>query len=364
LTALEYVELDAPLESTPPIDGWVRITDLVLRNTKLRDLPTGISALASLTRLELDHNKQQINLPADIGKLASLRKLVVSGTSQAHLPSSVSRLTCLTACVITSKHSRPVSSSVLTIPNLKELTVSAGTEVSLPAGPGVLSALTLLDVTAEFISVNDQLLRQMPALRSLRMCGFAPSRHRLIYGDITPSAFLAHATALTKLVLESDFKLDPNEWRDDGSNRNPLPMNRKIFTALPALTTLRELHLTLTGANDDVLNTALAPLTNLRVLRIETKGTTWIPDVIFTLTRLEELAARRGSITHIPNQLTALQRLRVVDLYGPKGVVLSDALLMLPDLDFVNMQVDITEADSARVLRELVRRGVRVERRK
>lgn len=362
LTNLESVEVSAPLQTFPVVSQWVNVTKLTLKNTKLKHFPASIAKLSKLTSLVLENNRSMHGLPADIGQLQQLRELRIASSPYIHLREGVASLSRLETCTLVCRSSsHPLTTELLQAPSLRTLTVST-TDIHLPQLPSLQTTLTHMDVSADIFLGNEVFFSSLQGLRSLTLRGFSASPFRYIYLTRTSTGdAISHATRLTKLVLEGQFKSNPND-RLDYQRQNPFDPH--VFQALPKLVNLREFHADLTGASDETLNTALASLTNLRVLRLGAKYVTALPSVVFTLTNLEELVARRGCISHIPAKITSLQRLRELDLCGTRSVALPDALLGLPKLARLNMQVDFADADSARVYRQLVRNGVAVGKHK
>ncbi|CAB4264505.1 unnamed protein product [Prunus armeniaca] len=82
------------------------LTSIIITEAGITELPESIGMLENLTMLQLDRCKQFCKLPASIGQLKSLHRLLMVETAVTELPESFGMLSCLMVLNMGKKHQK------------------------------------------------------------------------------------------------------------------------------------------------------------------------------------------------------------------------------------------------------------------
>ncbi|CAI5458681.1 unnamed protein product [Closterium sp. Yama58-4] len=120
----------------------------LFRVGELRELPASVTALQSLTSLEVNLANKMVSLPHDIGALSRLRELLlIHCTHLEHLPASLTQLACLNEMLILRCSIRSLSPNFSWLARLRSLHLSGCAQLqALPADLSEMKALQELIV--------------------------------------------------------------------------------------------------------------------------------------------------------------------------------------------------------------------------
>ncbi|KAL6752608.1 hypothetical protein V8C86DRAFT_2752114 [Haematococcus lacustris] len=143
---------------------------LVLSSNALSSFPGGIAAaLSSLKILNLDHNQLQV-LPAELCQLAKLEKLYASHNSLRELPSMLDQLPKLQVLVVSHNQLTQLPEGLPGV--LEECNVANNAITVIPAGLGRLQQLKIFNLDNNRVStVPAELLLGCAALHTLSLHG-------------------------------------------------------------------------------------------------------------------------------------------------------------------------------------------------
>ncbi|KAJ9533755.1 hypothetical protein QJQ45_026788 [Haematococcus lacustris] len=143
---------------------------LVLSSNALSSFPGGIvAALTSLKILNLDHNQLQV-LPAELCQLARLEKLYASHNNLQELPSMLDQLPKLQVLVVSHNQLTQLPEGLPGV--LEECNVANNAITVIPAGLGRLQQLKIFNLDNNRVStVPAELLLGCAALHTLSLHG-------------------------------------------------------------------------------------------------------------------------------------------------------------------------------------------------
>ncbi|KAK9987256.1 hypothetical protein SO802_032207 [Lithocarpus litseifolius] len=245
------------------IEGLTTLTLLTLSDCKnLVRLPSTICSLNSLECLDLSGWSNFKNLPENLGNVENLKKLNLSGTAIKVLPSSIARLTSLTS---------------LTLRDCNNF-------VRLPSTIGSLKSLQFLDLfgCSKFDNLPEN-LGNLKGLKKLDLSGIAIKKFPSSIEGLTTLTFLTLNDCKNLMRLPSIIcSLNSLECLClcGCSNFDNLPEN------LGNLKALKELHLSRTAIKD--LPSSIERLTSLTLLSLrDCKNLVRLPSTICNLNSLK-----------------------------------------------------------------------------
>ncbi|MFA6159065.1 MAG: leucine-rich repeat domain-containing protein [Candidatus Paceibacterota bacterium] len=257
-----------------------RVTHLSLSSCQLKGaLPPQVGQLASLQSLNLSGN-ELTSLPSKIGLLSSLRKLYLSSNALTSLPSEIGLLTSLRKLYLRSNQLVSLPPEIGRLSSLQKLYLSGNALTGLPPEIGGLSSLRMLDLSRN-------------ALTSLPIeIGHLSSLQRL---------FLDY-NALTSLPLEIGQLSSLRRLFLDYNQLAVLPSQAGL------LSSLEWLHL------DHNQLTSLPPeighLSSLRLLHLSNNRLASLPPEIGHLSALEIAYIAYNQLTSLPPEMAHLSSLR------------------------------------------------------
>ncbi|XP_050257407.1 TMV resistance protein N-like isoform X28 [Quercus robur] len=260
-----YLSGTAIKELPSSIDGLTTLTSLTLNDCKnLVCLPSTICSLKLLERLDLSRCSNFDNLPENLGNLKGLKELNLSGTSIKELPSSIDGLTALTS---------------LTLQDCENL-------VCLPSTICSLKLLECLDLygCSNFDNLPEN-LGNLKGLKNLHLSGTAIKELPSSIDGLTTLTSLTLNDCKNLVCLPSIIcSLNSLERLDlyGCSNFDNLPEN------LGNLKGLKNLHLSGTAIKE--LPSSIDGLTTLTSLTLnDCKNLVCLPSTICSLNSLERL---------------------------------------------------------------------------
>ncbi|XP_050257404.1 TMV resistance protein N-like isoform X25 [Quercus robur] len=285
-----YLSGTAIKELPSSIDGLTTLTSLTLNDCKnLVCLPSTICSLKLLERLDLSRCSNFDNLPENLGNLKGLEELYLSGTAIKELPSSIDGLTTLTS---------------LTLNDCKNL-------VCLPSS---LNSLERLDFCgrSNFDNLPEN-LGNLKGLKNLHLSGTAIKELPSSIDGLTTLTSLTLNDCKNLVCLPSTIcSLKLLECLDlyGCSNFDNLPEN------LGNLKGLEELYLSGTAIKE--LPSSIDGLTALTLLSLkDCENLVCLPSTICSLKLLERLdLSRCSNFDNLPENLGNLKGLEELYLSG------------------------------------------------
>ncbi|XP_050257409.1 TMV resistance protein N-like isoform X30 [Quercus robur] len=282
-----YLSGTAIKELPSSIDGLTTLTSLTLNDCKnLVCLPSTICSLKLLERLDLSRCSNFDNLPENLGNLKGLEELYLSGTAIKELPSSIDGLTTLTS---------------LTLNDCKNL-------VCLPSS---LNSLERLDFCgrSNFDNLPEN-LGNLKGLKNLHLSGTAIKELPSSIDGLTTLTSLTLNDCKNLVCLPSTIcSLKLLECLDlyGCSNFDNLPEN------LGNLKGLEELYLSGTAIKE--LPSSIDGLTTLTSLTLnDCKNLVCLPSSLNSLERLDFCG--RSNFDNLPENLGNLKGLKNLHLSG------------------------------------------------
>ena len=250
-----------------------RVVELDLEEFGLTGaVPAEIGQLTSLERLVLGNN-QLTSLPAEIGQLTSLVELDLEGNQLSSLPAEIGQLAAL-----------------------EELFLFNNDLTSVPAEIGQLTALKELDLNANYLT---SLPAEIGQLRSLVELDLGDIEHSDGLGDSGGNLLTSLPAEIGQLTALKRLYLDDNELTS-------LPPEIRQLTALE---TLKLGYNQLTSLPAEIWQ-----LPSLKVLFFSYSQLSSLPAEIGQLTSLRELHLRENELTSLPAEIWQLTSLRELDL--------------------------------------------------
>ena len=307
---------------------------------RVPDMP---DSLASLRKLRLDNNPLASLDGSVLGAMCSLDELSIAGIGSplASLPSELGTLAALKSLEVSGHRSLTSLPNLSGLRSLEQLNVHGNALTALPDSLGELTKLRTLVISGNKLThIDDVALSKLAELRVFELDG----------GDLRelpPSVF-------TRPQLE---KLTLREYGPIGSSPGPLPAVGTLtklrrlsigpsFSALPAdfsgLTQLEAFHWRFPRL--DRFPEALCALVSLR--EIEITGHLFekfaslgaLPESLGALTQLQQLNLNNTGVTSVPDSLTACRALSRLDFSANAIGRLPDAIGDLAELDVLSLK--------------------------
>jgi Leucine-rich repeat (LRR) protein len=165
---------DGDPEIPAELGTLTKLKRLVLGRLRFTELPSTIGKLAALEELTLKDTEALIALPEELGTLRTLRTLACSGNTFAELPSTIGELGALRSLKVSRSQLRSVPRSLWQCVKLEALDLPTSVE-QLPSGIAALDQLQSLSLSAPAAASIAAELPGLPALTSLVIHGKATS---------------------------------------------------------------------------------------------------------------------------------------------------------------------------------------------
>ena len=224
------------------IEGLISLTLLTLKDCEnLACLPSTISSLKSLKSLDLSRCSKLDNLPENLGSVVGLKELKLSGTSIKELPSSIERLTSLTLLTLRDcKNLVCLPNAIWSLKMGDSLDLVGCTKIDkLPENLGNIEGLEKLDLSGTGIKEFPSSIECLTSLTklTLRDCKVLVCLPNAVWGlKLVNSLDLAGCTKFENL-LENLGNVEGLEKLDlSGTAIKKLPSSIEHLTNLTKLT--------------------------------------------------------------------------------------------------------------------------------
>ncbi|CAJ1937486.1 unnamed protein product [Cylindrotheca closterium] len=286
------------LTSLSAIGSLTSLEDLNLNGNGLMSLPSEIGSLTSLTNLDLHYNDFP-TLPSEIGSLTLITNLNVGETLLMSLPTEIGRLTSLTRLELHESRLTSLPSEIGFLTSLGLIGLDENGCSSLPSEIGNLASLTDLDMEWNGLVSLPSEIRGLTSL----------SRLNLRHNELTslPSEF-------GRLTLLTDLNLYDNRLASLPTEIGSLTLISSLSLGLHQLASLPSEIGSLTSLSylDLVENqltsipSEIGSLTLLRMLGLSENQLASVPSEIGSLALLTKLALESNQLTSLPSEIGSL----------------------------------------------------------
>ncbi|XP_075837122.1 leucine-rich repeat-containing protein 40 isoform X2 [Microtus pennsylvanicus] len=405
LPALTVLDIhDNQLTSLPSaIRELDNLQKLNVSHNKLKMLPEEITSLKNLKALHLQHNELTC-LPEGFEQLSSLEDLDLSSNRLAAVPAGFALLSSLLRLNLSSNQLKSLPAEISRMKRLKHLDCDSNLLETVPPDVGSMESLELLYLRRNKLRV----LPEFPSSRQLKELHLGENQIEMLGAE-----HLQHLQAILVLDLRGNkLRSVPEELsllqcleRLDLSNNdisslpcslgnlhlkflalegNPLRTIRREIIAKGTQEVLKYLRSKIkddsgTSPNDSVPATAMTlpsesrvnvhAIVTLKLLDYSDKQATLIPDDIFDATRsntitsvnfsknqLCEIPKRNNFLSSLPEEMSSLTKLQMINLSFNRFKVLPPVLYDIPTLEAVlisNNQVGSVDPHKMKLMENL-----------
>ncbi|XP_041520717.1 leucine-rich repeat-containing protein 40 isoform X2 [Microtus oregoni] len=405
LPALTVLDIhDNQLTSLPSaIRELDNLQKLNVSHNKLKMLPEEITSLKNLKALHLQHNELTC-LPEGFEQLSSLEDLDLSSNRLAAVPAGFALLSSLLRLNLSSNQLKSLPAEISRMKRLKHLDCDSNLLETVPPDVGSMESLELLYLRRNKLRV----LPEFPSSRQLKELHLGENQIEMLGAE-----HLQHLQAILVLDLRGNkLRSVPEELsllqcleRLDLSNNdisslpcslgnlhlkflalegNPLRTIRREIIAKGTQEVLKYLRSKIkddsgTSQNDSVPATAMTlpsesrvnvhAIVTLKLLDYSDKQATLIPDDVFDATRsntitsinfsknqLCEIPKRNNFLSSLPEEMSSLTKLQMINLSFNRFKVLPPVLYDIPTLEAVlisNNQVGSVDPHKMKLMENL-----------
>ncbi|MBD2603251.1 leucine-rich repeat domain-containing protein [Scytonema hofmannii FACHB-248] len=301
------------------------------------------AATEGATELDLS-GKDLTALPASIGKLTQLKKLILGkykydqdgdivgtiGNNLSVLPAEIGLLNHLEVLQVIDNNLTSLPQEFGQLTNLQSLDLSSNQLSSLPQEFGQLTNLQSLDLSFNQLSSLPQEFGQLTNLQSLN----------LYYNELSslPQEFV-QLTNLQSLNLSFNQLSSLPQEIVQLTNLQSLDFTRNQLSSLPQeivqLTNLQSLDLSFNQLSS--LPQEIVQLTNLQTLDFTRNQLSSLPQEIVQLTNLQTLDLRYNELSSLPPEIVQLTNLQTLDLRYNELSSLPPEIVQLTNLQTLNL---------------------------
>ncbi len=272
----------------------------------LSELPKEIGKLTQLEELQIVDN-QLSSLPAEIGQLTNLQSLDLYNNQLSSLPAEFGQLTNLQSLNLSRNQLSSLPAEIVQLTNLQSLHLWGNQLSSLPAEIVQLTNLQSLYLWGNQLSSLPAEIVQLTNLQSLHLWGNQLSSLPAEFGQLT--------------------------------NLQSLNLRSNQLSSLPAefgqLTNLQSLHL---GGNQlSSLPAEIVQLTNLQSLYLSSNQLSSLPAEIVQLTNLQSLYLYNNQLSSLPAEIVQLTNLQSLHLGGNQLSSLPAEIVQLTNLQSLHL---------------------------
>lgn len=318
LSSLIFNECVFLIQLTEDLTSLQNLKCLYLANClRLSRLPESLGKLKSLVRLDLTGTSIR-TLPDSVGELKELEQLVLSGSFIVVLPETFGALESLVVLDLSYSRIEALPNSIGRLKNLRQLSLNSCFQIKrLPETLGDLESLVLLNVSSSSVMALPASIGRLKKLERLEMKESRMDR-------LPPEIGELHSLRILNLNGASNIRALPSSISQLSLLKILILVNSTRLQELPELPqTLTKLHI-ISCVLVKVPN--LSRLSNLRDLKL-VDGSKWFVKTriiesphlkgIRNLPRLEYLELIISNITTLPQDLGVLSHLRSLTLGCP-----------------------------------------------
>ncbi|KAL6075956.1 PPM-type phosphatase domain-containing protein [Balamuthia mandrillaris] len=359
LTSLTELGLERNRLSALPegLSQLVNLKKLTLKDNRLKALPASLGSMPALEHLQLGDNELE-SLPEEVGGLVNLVTLDLSNNALEALPESVGQWTALTTLSLKRNRLTALPESIQVTEetgwySLYDPNLFGNRLTELPAGLWTLEAMQSLNLTSNRLTELPADIANLYGLTSLRV------------GDNQLTKLpeeLAHLESLQTLEAFCNQLTEVPEQLGQLYNLEVLFLAYNKIKALPdlsALEQLRELFISGNPLGDEGFHPSVWTLANLHLLFAHNVQLSTLPEDLSALVNLEVLDLSANKLESIPGAaLTNLEMLARWNLSHNLLTTMPDELMdvreleeldltanrfttMPPVLDYIKERVDI-----------------------
>jgi Leucine-rich repeat (LRR) protein len=119
---------------------------LILSNNLLRKIPTTIGNLRKLRVLDLEENRLEGTIPAEIGLLHDLQRLILQSNQITALPRTIGHLSNLTYLSVGENNLQFIPEEIANLENLESLYINDNPLIKLPFGLALCQNLAIMSI--------------------------------------------------------------------------------------------------------------------------------------------------------------------------------------------------------------------------
>ena len=297
---------------------------------KLSELPKEIGLLNQLEELQIVDN-QLSSLPAEIVQLTNLQTLHLDNNQLSSLPAEIVQLTNLQTLHLDNNQLSSLPAEIGQLTKLQSLHLDNNQLSSLPAEFGQLTNLQTLKLSNNQLSSLPAEIVQLTNLQSLHLW------------DNQLSSLPAEIVQLTNLQT---LDLDSNQLSSlpaefgQLTNLQTLHLSRNQLSSLPAefgqLTNLQTLHLSRNQLSS--LPAEFGQLTNLQTLHLSRNQLSSLPAEFGQLTNLQTLHLSRNQLSSLPAEIGQLTNLQTLHLDSNQLSSLPETIKKLTKLEKLDLR--------------------------
>lgn len=292
------------------IGKLVKLNELIIRKSGLKDLPDSIVDLKGLRLLDLSGSVLE-RLPDKIGKLSHLEILDIRNTWLQYLPDSIGDLKLLKTLYCSGTLIQGIPDTVGCMSELTYADFSGNKIECLPESIGLLPKIEVLDISMNLLASLPNNLCSLDSLNYLNLSWNQRLRS------------LPHELGLLKMLRRLDLSYTHIEYLSDSftdlTELRVIDLHGcKSFTKLPErignLKNLEEIYIDETSLSN--IPDSITEIVGLRIISISGMPITSLPDKIGELHSLNEIDMSHTRIKSLPESFVYLSELTTVDLSG------------------------------------------------
>jgi len=322
-------------------------TRLVFPRNDLNTLPREIGQLANLIELNLSGNNL-VYLRREIGQLTNLTQLNLSGNKLATLPQEIGQLTNLIQLNLSNNKLTTIPREIGQLKKLTQLKLTYNGLTTLPREVCQLNNLIMLDLSGNKLASLPPEIGQLTNLIQLKLDGNSLITLPREIGNLSKLKYLHLASNEITILPNEIGQLGNLQFLDLKSNSldtlapeignlinlNQLNLRNNRLTALPPeIGNLINLNqLSLYGNNFTKLPAEIIQLKNLTQLGLSDNNLTSIPSEVLQLTNLTQLFLSQNNLTALPPEIINLSSLSQLDLRNNNITVFPPEILKLTEL--------------------------------
>ncbi|CAF0856291.1 unnamed protein product [Adineta steineri] len=305
----------------PEIGQLVNLEELDCSRNDIAEIPDNIRHCRSLQKLDFSGNPLANNLPSGIIHLRQLSQLILNDVSLAELPKEIGSLSNLRVLEMRENLLKILPDSLVQLTKLESLDLGSNAIEQLPNHIGYLQSLKEL-----WLDSNEliELPNDIGQLKNLQCLDVSENKLTYLPNEIGDLESLTNFELSSNQVEEIPITIGKLKQRLLILKINSNSLN-KLCEEIGYCLALTELILTENTLNE--LPKTIGNLKHLSNLNVDRNQLTYLPTEISGCESLGLLSLRDNRLTQIPSELSKLKHLHVLDLSGNRLLNLPCTLL-------------------------------------